>query len=163
MGIQVPLLVIDQRCVSVMSTSFSNRRVRTLKVSMTVILWVYVFWCTEGCSESRIWLRTWRGVSKWSRHKDWYIGRIYLDTGKVPEKFGAPGGYRNPPGGIWALLGPCRRKREGAREGGAPPQAQSELGRGAGPPFPFSFPLFLLLLLVLLPNTSTLSFPLQIR
>ena len=38
MGIQVPLLVIDQRCVSVMSTSFSNRRVRTLKVSMTVIL-----------------------------------------------------------------------------------------------------------------------------
>ena len=88
MGIQVPLLVIDQRCVSVMSTSFSNRRVRTLKVSMTVILWVYVFWCTEGCSESRIWLRTWRGVSKWSRHKDWYIGRIYLDTGKVPGEFG---------------------------------------------------------------------------
>ena len=31
MGIQVPLLVIDRRCVSVMSTLFSNRRVRTLK------------------------------------------------------------------------------------------------------------------------------------
>ena len=31
MSIQVPLLVIDRRCVSVMSTLFSNRRVRTLK------------------------------------------------------------------------------------------------------------------------------------
>ena len=38
MGIQVPLLVIDQRCVLVMSTSFSNRRVRTLNVTMTVIM-----------------------------------------------------------------------------------------------------------------------------
>ena len=38
MGIHVPLLVIDRRRVSVMSTLFSNRRVRTLKVSMTVIM-----------------------------------------------------------------------------------------------------------------------------
>ena len=38
MGIQVPLLVIDRRRVSVMSTLFSNRRVRTLKVTMTVIM-----------------------------------------------------------------------------------------------------------------------------
>ena len=38
MGIQVPLLVIDRRSVSVMSTLFSNRRVRTLNISMTVIL-----------------------------------------------------------------------------------------------------------------------------
>ena len=38
MGIQVPLLVIDRRHVSVMSTLFSNRRVRTLKVSMTLEL-----------------------------------------------------------------------------------------------------------------------------
>ena len=38
MGIQVPLLVIDQRLVSVMSTLFSNRRVRTLNVTMTVIM-----------------------------------------------------------------------------------------------------------------------------
>ena len=30
MGIQIPLLVIDRRFVSVMSTLFSNRRVRTL-------------------------------------------------------------------------------------------------------------------------------------
>ena len=38
MGIQVPLLVIDRRRVSVMSTLFSNRRVRTLTVTMTVIM-----------------------------------------------------------------------------------------------------------------------------
>ena len=44
MGIQVLLLVIDRRRVLVMSTLFSTRRVRTLKVSMTVILWVYDFY-----------------------------------------------------------------------------------------------------------------------
>ena len=38
MGIHVPLLVIDRRCVSVMSALFSNRRVRTLKVTMTVVM-----------------------------------------------------------------------------------------------------------------------------
>ena len=38
MGIQVPLLVIDRRRVSVMSTLFSNRRVRTLNVTMTVTM-----------------------------------------------------------------------------------------------------------------------------
>ena len=38
MGIQISLLVIDLRHVSVMSTLFSNRRVRTLKVTMTVIM-----------------------------------------------------------------------------------------------------------------------------
>ena len=38
MGIQVPLLVIDRRCVSVMSALFSNRRVRTLNIMMTVIM-----------------------------------------------------------------------------------------------------------------------------
>ena len=43
MGIQVPLLVIDRRRVSVMSTLFSNRRVRTLKVTMTVIMSLCIF------------------------------------------------------------------------------------------------------------------------
>ena len=42
MGIQVPLLVIDRRCVAVMSALFSNRRVRTLNVTMTVIMSLYV-------------------------------------------------------------------------------------------------------------------------
>ena len=31
-------MVIDRRCVSVMSTLLSNRRVRTLNVTMTVLL-----------------------------------------------------------------------------------------------------------------------------
>ena len=43
MGIQVPLLVIDRRRVSVMSTLFSNRRVRTLNVTMTVIMSLCIF------------------------------------------------------------------------------------------------------------------------
>ena len=43
MGIQVPLLVIDRRRVSAMSTLFSNRRVRTLKVTMTVIMSLCIF------------------------------------------------------------------------------------------------------------------------
>ena len=38
MGFQVPLLVIDRRRVSIMSTLFSNRRVRTLNITMTVIM-----------------------------------------------------------------------------------------------------------------------------
>ena len=38
MGIQVLLLVINRRCVSVMSALFSNRRVRTLNVTMIVIM-----------------------------------------------------------------------------------------------------------------------------
>ena len=38
---------------------------------------------TEVCSESRIRSRTWRGVSKWSRGKDSYNGRLYSDIGKV--------------------------------------------------------------------------------
>ena len=38
MGIQVPLLVIDRRRVSVMSTLFSNHRVRTLNITMIVIM-----------------------------------------------------------------------------------------------------------------------------
>ena len=84
----------------------------------------------------------------------------------TPERFRrslepqeATGTPREVYGPYWAHVG-GREKEQGR---GRAPQAQSELGRGAGPPFPFSFPLFLLLLLVLLPNTSTLSFPLQIR
>ena len=44
-----------------------------------------------------------------------------MDTGKVPEKFGAPGGYRNTPGGIWALLGLSGREGKEANEV-APPK-----------------------------------------
>ena len=76
------------------------------------------------------------------------------------EPWEVTGTPREVYGPYWAHVG-GREKEQG--KGARPPQAQSELGKGAGPPFPFSFPLFLLLLLVLLPNTSTLSFPLQIR
>ena len=86
-----------------------TRRVRTLNVTMTVLLWVYKFWCTEVCSVSQMWSRTWRGVSKWSRHKDWYIGSLCLDIGSVPGEIGIlpeyREGYRNPPGAIWAIVG----------------------------------------------------------
>ena len=40
-----------------------------------------------------------------------------MDTGKVPKKFGAPGGYRNPPGAIWAFMG-LSGKEKGAAQGG---------------------------------------------
>ena len=43
---------------------------------------------TEDCSESLTRSRTLRGVSKWSRGKDSYIGRLYMDTGMVPKKIG---------------------------------------------------------------------------
>src|SRR5215216_3337269 len=43
---------------------------------------------TEDCLESRMRSWTWRGVSRWSRHKDQYIGRLYSDIGKVPSDSG---------------------------------------------------------------------------
>ena len=45
--------------------SSQTRRVGMLNVQWRSVLWVYVFWCTEGCSESRIWSRAWRGVPEW--------------------------------------------------------------------------------------------------
>ena len=79
---------------------------------------------------------------------------IYRSAGRV---IGTP---REVYGPYWAHVG--RREKEQGR--GARPPIPIRIGEGGRPPpFPFSFPLFLLLLLVLLPNTSTLSFPLQIR
>ena len=46
--------------------------------------WVLMY---RRSSESRMRSGTWRGVSKWSRRKDRYIGRLYSDTRSVPEKF----------------------------------------------------------------------------
>src|SRR5215216_7213081 len=43
---------------------------------------------TEDCLESRMRSWTWRGVSRWSRSKDRYIGRLYSDIGKVPSDSG---------------------------------------------------------------------------
>ena len=43
---------------------------------------------TEVCSESRMRSQTRRGVLKWSRGKDRYIGRLYSDIGMVPSDSG---------------------------------------------------------------------------
>ena len=53
---------------------------------------------TKVCSESRMRSRTWRGVSKWSIGKDWYIGRLYMDTGMVSIRFREFSEYREATG-----------------------------------------------------------------
>ena len=77
----------------------------------------------------------------------------------TPERFRRSLEPREVCGPYWAHVG-GREKEQG--RGARPPKPNPNWGGGRAP-FPFSFPLFLLLLLVLLPNTSTLSFPLQIR
>ena len=47
--------------------------------------WVLMY---RRSSESRMRSGIWRGVSKWSRRKDRYIGRLYLDIEKVPNEIG---------------------------------------------------------------------------
>ena len=50
-----------------------------------------------------------RGVSKWSRRKDRYIGRLYLDTGMVPGEIGNIPEHREvtgTPGRYMGLIGP---------------------------------------------------------
>ena len=47
--------------------------------------WVLMY---RRSSESRMRSGTWRGVSKWPRRKDRYIGRLYSDIGKVPSDSG---------------------------------------------------------------------------
>ena len=107
-GIQVPLLVIDRRRVSVMSTLFSNRRVRTLNVTMTVIMSLCIFdvpkvvqspRCDHGHDEESrngrvkkidilvayVW------ISEVFRVKSGF----YRSTGRLPE----------PPGNIMGLSG----------------------------------------------------------
>src|SRR3954462_3336732 len=92
-------------------------------------------------SESRMRSRTWRGVSKWSRRKDRYIGRLYSDFGKVPGDSGifrSTRELRNSPGSIWALLGHTGIEERGQKEGGLrpPPPSGPNWTRGAAP---FSF------------------------
>ena len=53
-----------------------------------IVLYELYVLVIECCSESRMGSRTWRGVSKWSRGKDWYVGRWYSDTGRVSECIG---------------------------------------------------------------------------
>ena len=62
--------------------------------------WVLMY---RRSSESRMRSGTWRGVSKWSRRKYRYIGRLYSDFRKVPSDSGifrSTGELRNSPGSI---------------------------------------------------------------
>ena len=61
---------------------------------------------TEVCSESRMRSRTCRGVSKWSRGKDSYIGRLYSDIGMVPSDSGIFLEYRRVMGIRRGVSGP---------------------------------------------------------
>ena len=130
MGIQVPLLVIDRRRVSVMSTLFSNRRVRTLNVTMTVIMSLCIFDVLKvvrspGCDH---------GHDEESRNgRDINIDILdgYIRTPKVfrviSEKTRVPEGYRNPPGEIVGLMGLSGEREGWPRVGRAPLPLWSEL------------------------------------
>ena len=97
---------------------------------------------------SRMRSETCRGVSKWSRHKDQYIGRLYSDFGKVPSDSGifwSTGELREFAGEkYWALLGHTGIEERGQKEGGARNPSGPNWTRGAAP-FSFSLsPSFLL-------------------
>ena len=103
--------------------SSRTRRVRTLNVTMTVLLWVYEFWCTEGV-RSPGWDR---GHDKESRNgRDVKID-ILNDYIRSSERFrvirvfcGVPESYGNSSGSIWALLGHTGIEERGQKEGGPP-------------------------------------------
>ena len=107
-----------------------------------------VFLMTKVCSESRMRSWTWQRVLKWSRHKDWYIWRLYSDIGKVPSDsgifFGVPESYRNS---YWALMGHTGKERKASRVAAPLPHGlvRIVLRKGGAPilpshsPFPFSY------------------------
>ena len=53
-------------------------------------------------------------------------------SGEVSDKTGEPGGYRNPPGGIWALVGLSGREEKWPEMGRAPLPPWSELDKERG-------------------------------
>ena len=85
MGIQVPLLVIDWRGVSHVYIVLKPVGFACLTFVDDIVLYELYDLVTEFCSESRMRSRTCRGVSKWLRGKNSYIGRWYSDTGSVSE------------------------------------------------------------------------------
>ena len=98
-------------------------------------------------SKSRMRSGTRRGVSKWSRRKDRYIGRLYSEFGKVPSDSGifwSTGELREFAGEkYWALLGHTGKREGLPRAGRAPPQGLVRIGLGGGAA---PLPCFLLLL-----------------
>src|SRR5215216_3830664 len=78
----------------------------------------------EVCSDSRMRSRTWQGVSKWSRGKYSYIGRLYSEIGMVPSDLGifrSTGELREfTREKLWALWA-IRGKHTSPQGAGAPP------------------------------------------
>ena len=82
--------------------------------------------------------RTRRGVSKWSRGKDRYIGRLYSDIVKVPSDsdiFRSTEELREYGEEYWALMGFSGKEPGG---GAPPPKPSPNWTRGLerGPPLP---------------------------
>ena len=98
-------------------------------------------------SESRMRSGTRRGVSKWPRRKNRYIGRLYSDFGKIPSDSGifrSTGELREF---VLGLNGPYGKGEKGLKGGRAPspwtgPNWTRERGRPL-PSFSFSLPFFL--------------------
>ena len=107
----------------------------------------YVFLVTEVCSKYQMRSQTWQGVSKWSRGKDSYIGRPYLDIGKVPSDSGIFWSTGELQEFVLGLNGPYGKGEKGLKDGCAPsPWTSSNWTRERGRPLPsfsFSLPLFL--------------------
>src|SRR5215216_5334486 len=83
--------------------------------------------------------RTSRGVSKWSRRKDSYIGRLYSDIGKVPSDssiFRSTGELREFTGGSIGPHGPSGGREEAGQRSGARPPSPNRIGLGGRAPFP---------------------------
>ena len=82
-----------------------------------------------------------RGVSKWSRRKYRYIGRLYSDIGKVPSDSGifrSTGELREFAGEYMGLIGPYGNRGERPKGRRRAPPSGPNWTRGAAP---FSFPL----------------------
>ena len=85
---------------------------------------------------------TWRGVLKWSRRKDLYIGQLYSDIGKVPSDsviFRSTGELRKF---ILGLNGPYGKGEKGLKRWPHPsPWSGPNWTREGGAPFlPSPFP-----------------------
>ena len=122
--------------------SSRTRRVRTLKVTMTVLLWVYVCWCTEGV-RSPGWDRGHDEESRNGRDVKIDILDDYIRTLErfrvIRVCFGVPESYGNT---YWALLGHTGKKEKGLKGGRTPllGLVRIGLGKGAPPSFLLFFP-----------------------
>src|SRR3954467_1591708 len=115
MGIQVPLLVIDRRRVSVMSTLFSNRRVRTLKVFDDGYYEFGYFDVPKEFGVPDVITDMTRSLEMLEPKRLIYWKPMFglrNRSGGKRQFYRIPGGgYRNPPGGYWAIVGQKREER----------------------------------------------------